>query len=467
MSGAMARMLQAAVAAGCPRDQVENFLKAGYPAQKKQLRFHSACRLCDHPGGPTEVGFGGARGGAKSHAMLAQIMLDDCERQPGLKCLLLRRVGIAIRESFEDLRLRVLRNIEYTYNRSSGTITRPNGSKVILGHFQTDKDVDRYLGQEYGTIGLEEATTLTGNKYRMIGTCNRTPIAGWRPRIYSNANPGGVGHAFYKTHFIVPWRLGQQNGTRFIPSTYRDNAFLNPEYVDRLNALTGWQKRAWKDGDWDIAAGQFFTNFDRRVHVVKAQPIPEWWPWVWMAMDYGWTHPTFVLLFAKDLAGNVYVVDEYSASKRLPQAHSVMMRRMLVRRNIREERVREFVIGQDAYAKDQEGRTVADSYAELGWELAPANMARVQGAAEILRRLGDPGAGIPPSLFIFEHCVETVETLSRMQHDPHRPEDVLKVDVDEEGVGGDDAYDTLRYGLMCASESAEMRYEPIAVPSGW
>jgi hypothetical protein len=32
-----------------------------------------------------------------------------------------------------------------------------------------------------------------------------------------------------------------------------------------------------------------------------------------------------------------------------------------------------------------------------------------------------------------------------MQHDPNRPEDVLKVDTDEEGNGGDDAADCLRY----------------------
>ena len=38
-----------------------------------------------------------------------------------------------------------------------------------------------------------------------------------------------------------------------------------------------------------------------------------------------------------------------------------------------------------------------------------------------------------------------VETLPAMQHDPHRPEDVLKVDADEDGVGGDDAADALRY----------------------
>ena len=32
-----------------------------------------------------------------------------------------------------------------------------------------------------------------------------------------------------------------------------------------------------------------------------------------------------------------------------------------------------------------------------------------------------------------------------MQHDPNRPEDVPKVDADEDGVGRDDAADCLRY----------------------
>ena len=32
-----------------------------------------------------------------------------------------------------------------------------------------------------------------------------------------------------------------------------------------------------------------------------------------------------------------------------------------------------------------------------------------------------------------------------LQHDPNRPEDVLKVDADEEGTGGDDAADACRY----------------------
>jgi hypothetical protein len=40
-------------------------------------------------------------------------------------------------------------------------------------------------------------------------------------------------------------------------------------------------------------------------------------------------------------------------------------------------------------------------------------------------------------------CGRLVETLASLQHDPNRPEDVVKVDVDEDGVGGDDAADAL------------------------
>jgi hypothetical protein len=35
--------------------------------------------------------------------------------------------------------------------------------------------------------------------------------------------------------------------------------------------------------------------------------------------------------------------------------------------------------------------------------------------------------------------------LPSLQHNPNRPEEVLKVDVDDDGAGGDDAADCLRY----------------------
>jgi hypothetical protein len=41
------------------------------------------------------------------------------------------------------------------------------------------------------------------------------------------------------------------------------------------------------------------------------------------------------------------------------------------------------------------------------------------------------------ALFIHQRCKHLGETLPALQHDPNRPEDALKVDVDEEDVGVD------------------------------
>jgi hypothetical protein len=112
---------------------------------------------------------------------------------------------------------------------------------------------------------------------------------------------------------------------------------------------------------------------------------------------------------------------------------------------VRGSDLKRFVAGTDVFSKQSDGSTVAGQYAKLGITLRPANMDRVNGWAEVLQRFGDPEAGIRPTLFIHRRCGRLVETLPALQHDPNRPEDVLKVDADEDGVGGDDAADALRY----------------------
>jgi hypothetical protein len=89
--------------------------------------------------------------------------------------------------------------------------------------------------------------------------------------------------------------------------------------------------------------------------------------------------------------------------------------------------------------------------------LRPANMDRVNGWAEVLQRLGDPQAGIIPRLFIHQRCGRLAETLPALQHDPNRPEDVLKVDADEDGIGGDDAADALRYLFATRARAVAQR----------
>jgi len=454
---------------------MQRFAVADIVLQPRQLAASAAARLCDAPDGPTAVGYGGARGGGKSHWLLAQMGADDCQRVAGLKCLLLRKVGKANLENFEDLRRRLFGNLRHEFSAHRGVLTFANGSRIIAGHFQAEKDIDAYLGLEYDVIGIEEATTLSSRKHQDITTCCRTSKADWRPRIYSTTNPGGIGHAWYRTKFVVPYLErrkegretfgGTPNGARgthalpesiFVPARVTDNAFTNPEYARVLANLTGWQKRAWFDGDWDIAAGQFFTTFRRDAHVIgdfDPTRAREWF----CALDYGFTHYTVCLLGCTDGDGNVFVVDEHAERLWLPQRHAGGIKAMLARHGVKLEDVRRFVAGADVFSRQSDGTTVAAQYARQGIRLSCANTDRINGWAEILQRLGDVDASIQPTLFIHKRCGRLLETLPSLQHDPHRPEDVLKVDADEDGVGGDDSADCLRYLIATKGRKVSAR----------
>ena len=132
--------------AGCPKAQMDNFARADVILQERQLAASAAARLCDGPDGPMAIGYGGARGGGKSHWLLAQMGADDCQRVPGLKCLLLRKVGKANLEHFEDLRRRLFGRLNHEFSAFRGVLAFANGSRIIAGHFQNEKDIDAYLG---------------------------------------------------------------------------------------------------------------------------------------------------------------------------------------------------------------------------------------------------------------------------------------------------------------------------------
>jgi hypothetical protein len=109
------------------------------------------------------------------------------------------------------------------------------------------------------------------------------------------------------------------------------------------------------------------------------------------------------------------------------------------------------------FSRQSDGTTIAGQYAKLGITLRCANTDRVNGWAEILQGFGDVDGGVKPTLFIHKRCGRLLETLPALQHDPNRPEDVLKVDCDEDGIGGDDAADVLRYLVATKSRTITQR----------
>lgn len=429
-----------------PKDQLKRFLSFGYVPQPRQMEFHAACREADIF--PLSIGFGGARGGAKTHATFAQIALDDCQRRDGLKVLFLRKVAKSAREAIQDLRRKVLFACPHTYHKQSSTIEFPNGSQIILGHFNHEKDIDQYLGLEYDLIVIEEATQLTESKRADILTCLRTSRTDWRPRDYNTTNPGGVGHQWFKRVFVEPYRRGDEVGTRFIPSTVYDNKMVDGDYRGRLENLTGWKRKAWLDGDWDVAAGQFFSNFNYKL-VVRDFPNPLPGQLAWASLDYGFTHPTISYLFY-EFDGKIRVVDEFRAMKQLVKTNSVEIVQMINRRGLMLHDLQMFCAGKDVFSQRgaADGRTIADQYEDEGISLTPANDDRVSGAGRLLELLGDAEKGIEPMIEIHPRCSYLIQCIPQMQHNPSKPEDVLKVNANESGEGGDDEYDGVRYGIM-------------------
>jgi phage terminase large subunit len=452
IKAAAVRMVTIARDAGVPEDSMRRFLSASYVPQPKQMLFHAACRLADSENAPNEIGYGGALAGGKTHCAFAQIGIDDCQRFPNLKVLFLRKVGKYAKESLEDLRRSVLGYVPHDFKNN--VIHYENNSRIIIGSYQYEKDIDNYLSLEYDVILIEQAEQLSGKKLDLIRTRNRSS-KGFRPRMYYTFNPGGVGHVNLKQKFIKPFRDEKETTTKFIFANYKDNCFVNKEYQETLDSLSGWQRAAWRDGDWDIAAGQYFSTWRHDVHVkstVKIMPGAV----VWCALDYGFTHPTSCHLLT-EYDGKTGVVDEYWKQKSLVPQNATGIKEMLARNGVPLSRLRSFVAGADVFANrgDEQGKTIAMQYQDQGITLTPANTDRINGAGQILSLLGDIEAGIEPRLEIAERCSRLIECIPALQHDPHRPEDVLKVDVDEDGNGGDDPYDDLRYGVMARTKETK------------
>lgn len=462
---------------GCPQQQLENFTKAQIFLQPKQLEFCARARECDsetitfngnvYPA-PTAVMSGGGRGSSKSHAILSQIFADDCQRFAGLKVLLLRKIGKANQEQVQDYRAKLLRFIPHEYKQQAGEIIFDNGSKVLMGNFKDEKDIDRYMGQEYDIIYLMESNQLTFAKKKFILTCLRTSKQGWRPRLYEDTNPGGIGMAENKQMYVIPWRTGKEyeTGTRYIHSTVYDNKFVNKEYVKLLESLTGWQRKAWLDGDWDFAAGSFFTNFvpDHHVYPNNKVNFDEHKAVRWFASyDFGFAHNAACILFAQDKQGLTYMVDEWVDSENVIFEQAENIKEMLKKHSLTPGDLYFFVAGKDCFSRNEDGKTIADSFSENGIDLSPAEVDRANGWKRCHALFGDISANIPAKGYIHKNCKNLIQQIQLAQHSEKRAGDIEKFNADNEGNGGDDALDAWRFGIASDPNHAISFAKPVAL----
>jgi phage terminase large subunit len=254
--------------------------------------------------------YGGARGGGKSWA-LRRKLVGLCLNYAGIKCLLIRRTYAELRANHLNPFLKEYGEI-LQYSEAEKAILFQNGSRIFLGYCASERDVQRYQGQEYDIIAIDEATQLSEYQFSIFKASLRG-VNDFPKRIYLTCNPGGIGHSWVKRLFID--RHFHQNEDpleyRFVSAMVYDNEVLlksDPSYVEQLKALPQRLRDAWLYGKWDVFEGQFFSEFDESKHVIEADAIPKNTK-RYLAFDYG-LDMLAVLLLAKDGEDNLYVERE-------------------------------------------------------------------------------------------------------------------------------------------------------------
>ncbi len=148
-----------------------------------------------------EVLFGGAAGGGKSDALLAEAVRHV--GQPRYRAIILRRAYPELERTLIPRSHQLLSGWA-RYNGTKHAWTFPSGAVLEFGYLDRDEDVHQYQGAEYQFVGWDELTTQpTDYPYRYLISRMRS-TEGIPLRLRATSNPGGAGEAWVLKRF-APW----------------------------------------------------------------------------------------------------------------------------------------------------------------------------------------------------------------------------------------------------------------------
>ncbi|MGL1921976.1 MAG: terminase family protein [Hyphomicrobiales bacterium] len=435
----------------------------------------------------TEILYGGAAGGGKSHLMRT-MAITFCAAIPGLQVYLFRRIHADLVKNHME-GVGGFRALLASWEQAGfvkiidDEVRFWNGSKIYLCHCLHEKDRFKYQGAEIHLLLIDELTHFSEKIYRFLRSrCRKGALKipkqyeGLFPRILCGANPGNLGHLFVKQTFvdISPEleikRMPKSEGgmlRQFIPAKLSDNPSLEDDYEDKLSGLGSVELvKAMKDGNWDVIEGAYFSEWDKDKHVIKPFTVPEHWT-RFLSGDWGSAKPfsfhwsaiaseDFILPSGKIIPKGAMIVfrEWYGIKTNADGTYKANVGVKLTAEKVGaglkercpvDERLDYGVLDPACFAQDGGPSIYERMYLNGGIHFRPADNKRVarngaQGGWDMLRnRL--VGEDERPMLYFFDTCTHIIRTLPALQHDEVRPEDV---DTTQE----DHAPDEIRYACM-------------------
>ena len=433
-----------------------------------------------------EVLYGGAAGGGKSFAMLADPLRGI--NNPNFSGLLVRHTTEELRELIQksqELYPKAIPGIKWSERKSQWV--SPKGGRLWMSYLDRDLDVMRYQGQAFNWIGFDELTqwsTPFAWDYMRSRLRSTDPSLGLYMR--ATTNPGGAGHQWVKKTFVDPspantpfWATELESGNvitfpkghsregqplfrrRFIPANLFDNPYLaeSGDYEAMLLSLPEHQRRQLLDGDWDVAEGAAFPEFNRQIHVVEPYKIPASWT-KFRACDYGYGSYSAVVWIAITPAEQLVIYRELQVSKVL----AVDLADMILQLEADDGRIQYGVLDSSLWHKRGDtGPSLAEQMIVRGCRWRPSDRSkgsRVAGKNELHRRLQVDEFTEEPRLVVFNNCTHLISQLPSLPLDKKNPED-----VDTNAM--DHMYDALRYGIMTRPRSSIWDYNPVNQRTGF
>lgn len=449
----------------------------------------------------TELLYGGAAGGGKSHLMRVAAIIW-CSAIPGLQVYLFRRIRDDLvknhMEGPKGFRAILAGWVNCGFVKIvEDEIRFWNGSKIYLCHCKDEKDIYKYQGAEIHVLLIDELTHFTDtmyrflrNRVRMVGIELPPEYHGKFPRILCGANPGNIGHLWVKTTFvdageyvIRPMAANEGGMLRqYIPARLEDNPSMaqdDPGYESRLEGLGSESLvKAMRYGDWDVIEGAFFDEWDPRRHVLKPFEIPSDWL-RFRSADWGSASPFSIGWWA------VVQDDTRQQGLVLPRGAIIRYREWYgcvegkpnkglkltaeeVGRGIAEREADDTiaygVLDPAAFAEDG-GPSIAQRIANCGVYFRPADNKRVtargaMGGWDMMRNRLKGDGDSRAMIYCFDTCRHSIRTIPALQHDDKRPED-LNTDME------DHAGDEWRYACMSRPWIPEGKQDNVKPRDSW
>ena len=403
--------------------------------------------------------YGGAMGGGKSYFLrkiALKLLLDwyfsyglenvevgiFCENYPALKDRQLSKIGV----EFPDW-LGTMHQDHKVFGKSF--ILNPEyGSGVIK--FRNLDDSAKYQSAEFAAILVDE---LTKNKLEVFEDLrHRMRWPGiTHTKFVAATNPGGIGHAWVKKMWLdhtFDENEVMKEQFKYVQALAEDNPHLDKNYLLSLDSLPADKRRAYRDGDWDVFKGQYFSEFTRRVHTCEPFPIPYDWKKFIMG-DYGYRAPSAVYWGAMSPEGRLYIYRELYVREHTFQ----QLAKAIIENTPPSEEIKYWVFDPAIWARRGEvdgalsgAEIMQGTYRSIthkNLHMLQGNNDRINGWVEVrewLKTYIDDGE-VKSKIVIFETCTNFIRTFPSLIYSETRVEDL---DTD----GEDHAADALRYGIM-------------------